>query len=70
MNSIIFPLETSIFVVAEMLRRLFLTFFLELRSCTMSNFAVLLAVVDYQNITRDIAGGSTGNEERWGLLSS
>ena len=34
----------------------------------MSNFAVLLAVVDYQNITRDIAGGSTGNEERWDLL--
>lgn len=30
----------------------------------MSNFAVLLAVVDYQNITRDIAGGNTGNEER------
>ena len=45
-------------------RRLLLTFFLELRSCTMSNFAVLLAVVDYQNITRDIAGGNTGNEER------
>ena len=68
MNTVYNPklsMETSIFCSGNVLkRRLLLTFFLELRSCTMSNFAVLLAVVDYQNITRDIAGGNTGNEER------
>lgn len=58
-------METSIFCSGNVKEEtILLTFFLELRSCTMSNFAVLLAVVDYQNITRDIAGGNTGNEER------
>ena len=57
-------METSIFCSGNVKEETTVTFFLELRSCTMSNFAVLLAVVDYQNITRDIAGGNTGNEER------
>ena len=57
-------METSIFCSGNVKEETTLDLFLELRSCTMSNFAVLLAVVDYQNITRDIAGGNTGNEER------
>ena len=57
-------METSFFCSGNVKEETTLDLFLELRSCTMSNFAVLLAVVDYQNITRDIAGGNTGNEER------